>query len=179
MDNERVEKVEPNEEENRQYRAIGTVEEIKEILQIISEGQDEVDESGISTGLLHTLLEYAEYKKIGTVEECREARERQRGGKKPIPADGGSAEGDIDEKNIKKLKSVEFDSEPWVSKCFTKDFAHMIQLSGIILEGLDFSQPFRIEIDYDPEQPRTTIKTLMPTEVLQSRIQKALGRQKD
>ncbi len=75
-------------------------------------------------------------------------------------------------------KSVEFDSEPWVSKCFTKDFAHMIQLSGIILEGLDFSQPFRIEIDYDPEQPRTTIKTFMPTEVLQSRIQKALGRQK-
>ncbi len=79
-------------EEIRQYRAIGTVEEIKEILQIISEGQDEVDESGISTGLLHTLLEYAEYKKIGTVEECREERERQRGGKKPIPADAGNAE---------------------------------------------------------------------------------------
>ena len=62
--------------EIQQYRAIGTVEEIKEILQIISEGQDDVDESGISTGLLHALLEYAEYKKIGTVEECREARER-------------------------------------------------------------------------------------------------------
>lgn len=69
-------------QELQQYRATGTVEEIKEILQIISEGQDDVDESGISTGLLHTLLEYAEYKKIGTVEECREARERQRG-KKP------------------------------------------------------------------------------------------------
>ena len=70
-------------EEIQQYRAIGTVEEIKEILQIISDGQDDVDESGISTGLLHTLLEYAEYKKIGTVEECREARERQ-AAKKPI-----------------------------------------------------------------------------------------------
>ncbi len=70
-------------EEIQQYRAIGTVEEIKDILQIISDGQDDVDESGISTGLLHTLLEYAEYKKIGTVEECREARERQRG-KKPV-----------------------------------------------------------------------------------------------
>ena len=70
-------------EEIQQYRAIGTVEEIKDILQIISDGQDDVDESGISTGLLHTLLEYAEYKKIGTVEECREARERQRA-KKPI-----------------------------------------------------------------------------------------------
>ena len=64
-------------EEIQQYRAIGTVEEIKEILQIISEGQDDVDESGISTGLLHTLLEYTEYKKIGTVEECREAKELQ------------------------------------------------------------------------------------------------------
>lgn len=59
----------------QQYRAIGTEEEIKEILRIISEGQDDVDESGISTGLLHTLLEYAEYKKIGTVDECQEARE--------------------------------------------------------------------------------------------------------
>lgn len=67
--------------EIQQYRAIGTAEEIKDILQIISEGQDDVDESGISTGLLHTLLEYAEYKNIGTVEECREARERQIGKK--------------------------------------------------------------------------------------------------
>lgn len=62
-------------QEIQQYRAIGTIEEIKEILQIINEGQDDVDESGISTGLLHVLLEYAVYKKIGTVEECREARE--------------------------------------------------------------------------------------------------------
>ena len=72
-----------------------------------------------------------------------------------------------------------FDPEPWVNECFTKDFAHMIQLGGIILEGLDFSQPFRMEIDYDPEQLRTTVKTFMPTEVLQSRIQKALGKLKD
>ncbi len=59
------------------YEQIGTVEEIKEILHIISEGQEDVDESGISTGLLHTLLKYAKYEKIGTVEECRQARERQ------------------------------------------------------------------------------------------------------
>ncbi len=58
-------------EEIQQYRVIGTVEEIKEILQIVSEGQDDVDESGISMGLLHTLLEYAEYKKIGSVEEIK------------------------------------------------------------------------------------------------------------
>ena len=69
--------------EIEEYRKVGTVEEIKEILKIISEGQDDVDESGIGTGLLHILLEYADYKKIGTVEECREARERQRV-KKPL-----------------------------------------------------------------------------------------------
>ena len=61
----------------RQYQKLGTVEEIKDILSIISENQDDVDESGISTGLLHTLLNYAEYKKIGTVEECRKARENK------------------------------------------------------------------------------------------------------
>ena len=65
------------ESELNQYQAIGTVEEIKELLQIISEVQDDVDESGISTGLLNTLLEYAEYAKIGTVEECREAMGKQ------------------------------------------------------------------------------------------------------
>lgn len=64
-------------QEIQQYRAIGTVEDIKEILRIVSEGQDDVDESGISTGLLHTLLEYAKYTKIGTAEKCREAREKQ------------------------------------------------------------------------------------------------------
>ena len=64
--------------EYKQYKEIGTVEEIKEILQIVSEGQEDVDESGISTGLLHTLLEYARYKRIGTLEECREAMEIQK-----------------------------------------------------------------------------------------------------
>lgn len=75
--------------EIQEYRAIGTVEEIKEILQIVSEGQEDVDESGISTGLLHTLLEYGRYKKIGTVEECREAVESQKQ-KKPNRYNGVS-----------------------------------------------------------------------------------------
>ncbi len=68
----------PKLEQLAEYEKIGTTEEIKEILQIISEGQDDVDESGISTGLLHTLLKYAEYAKIGTIEECREAMEMQK-----------------------------------------------------------------------------------------------------
>lgn len=70
-------------QELQQYRTIETVEELKSILIEISEGQDDVDDSGISVGLLHTLLEHAAYSELGTVEECREAVERQRG-KKPI-----------------------------------------------------------------------------------------------
>ena len=69
-------------EEIQPYRALGTAEEIKEIMQIISEGQDDVDESGISVGLLHTLLKYSEYAKLGTVEELREAMEKQRAKKR-------------------------------------------------------------------------------------------------
>lgn len=60
-------------QEIKQYRELGTIDEIKEILQIISEGQDDIDESGISTGLLRTLLEYAKYEKFGTVEECKKS----------------------------------------------------------------------------------------------------------
>ena len=41
---------------------------------------------------------------------------------------------------------------PW-----TKDFAHMIQLFQIMTEGLNFNEPFRIEINYDPEQARTVV----------------------
>lgn len=85
----------------------------------------------------------------------------------------------MDRETKKGDGSARFDPEPWVSKCFTKDFANMIQLGRIILEDLDFSQPFRMEIEYDPEQLRTTVKTFMPTEVLQSCIRKALGKQKD
>lgn len=64
-------------QELQQYRTIGTVEELQSILVEISEGQDDVDDSGISVGLLHTLLEHAAYSKLGTVKECREAVERQ------------------------------------------------------------------------------------------------------
>ena len=82
-------------EELEQYRELGTVEEIEEILQIISEGQDDVDESGISTGLLRTLLKYAEYAKIGTVEECKEAVNRQQAKKPNIWGDGYDDNGNL------------------------------------------------------------------------------------
>ena len=47
--------------------------------------------------------------------------------------------------------------KPW-----TDSFAYMIQLFRIITEDWDFSEPFRIVIDYDPEQPRTVIHKYSP-----------------
>lgn len=82
-------------EEIQMYHKIGSLEEIEEILQIISAGQDYVDERGISTGLLHTLLEYAKYAKIGTVQECREARDRIQTKKPNIWGDGYDNEGNL------------------------------------------------------------------------------------
>ena len=78
-----------------EYKKIGTVEEVKEILQLISEGQEDVDESGISTGLLHTLLEYGQYKKIGTVKECQGAVEKQKAKKVGVWGDGVGDDGEI------------------------------------------------------------------------------------
>lgn len=60
----------------------------------------------------------------------------------------------------------------WETNCFTKDFARMIQLFRIITEHLDFSQPFKMEIEYNPEQLRTSVKSYMPKEVLESCNQK-------
>lgn len=52
--------------EIQQYRAIGTVEQLKDMKQNYAEA----------------LSDWRQYRKIGTVEECREARERRRA-KKP------------------------------------------------------------------------------------------------
>lgn len=41
---------------------------------------------------------------------------------------------------------------PW-----TDEFAKMIQLFRILTDGLNFSKPFRIVIDYDPKQPRAVV----------------------
>ena len=72
-----------------------------------------------------------------------------------------------------------FDEEAIVSKCFTKDFARMIQLFRILTEKLDFSQPFRAVIEYDPEQLRVKTSLYEPTEVLQRYIEKVQGKVKD
>ena len=69
--------------EIQQYREIGTVEEIKDLLAMVSEAAEDVDESGISVGFIKDLIQLGEYRKIGTVEECREAREKQTPNKPP------------------------------------------------------------------------------------------------
>ena len=62
-----------------------------------------------------------------------------------------------------------------VQKCFTKHFAETIQLFRIWTDPLDFSKPFRIEIEYNPEEPRTTIKCQMPKASLSQYIEKEMG----
>lgn len=63
-------------EEIQQYRAIGTVEEIKRM-----QGYSDLAKKHSTIG--QVIDSCAEYEAIGTVEECREARERQRA-KKPV-----------------------------------------------------------------------------------------------
>lgn len=62
-------------EELERYRAIGTVEEIRKVVQFLSLDND--------NGIIEDLELLNKYRFIGTAEECREAGERQRG-KKPI-----------------------------------------------------------------------------------------------
>ena len=54
--------------EIQQYREIGTVEDIKQAIGILSLSENDIVE---------TFHELNEYRKIGTVEECREAVEKQ------------------------------------------------------------------------------------------------------
>lgn len=72
-------------EEIQHYREIGTVEEIKDLLAVISEAEEDVDESGISVGFIKNIIQLAKYKKIGTVEECRAATYKMKP-EKPIVA---------------------------------------------------------------------------------------------
>lgn len=63
--------------EIQQYREIGTVEDIKQAIGILSLSENDIVE---------TFHELNEYRKIGTVEECRKAVEKQRP-KKPKELD--------------------------------------------------------------------------------------------
>ena len=72
-------------------------------------------------------------------------------------------------------ETKELEREPIVTKCFTKDFVRMIQLFRRLTDDLDFSLPFRVVIDYDPEQERTTKKVYAPKEAYERYIRRAEG----
>ena len=74
-------------EELEQYRAIGTVEEIKKVVQFLSLDND--------NGIIEDLQLLNKYQFIGTVEECREARERQKPQIPNILGDGYDNEGNL------------------------------------------------------------------------------------
>ena len=64
------------------------------------------------------------------------------------------------------------ETKSWETRCFTKSFAESLQLFQILTEPLDFSQPFKIEIAYDPEELRTVVTYCTPKEVWSKHFQK-------
>lgn len=78
-----------------------------------------------------------------------------------------------------EINNSQFHEEPMRQKCFTRDFATMIQLFRILTEYLEFSKPFKLVIHYDPDSPRVTIETYAPMEVHERHIQRAEEIEKD
>lgn len=72
-------------EEIQQYRAIGTIEEVKQHKEI-ADNMNAVDMATLCVAL----SELKKYQSVGTVEECREAVEKQRAKKPNIWGDGYS-----------------------------------------------------------------------------------------
>ena len=77
-----------------------------------------------------------------------------------------------------RTHEVELCEEPIVHACFTEDFAKMIQLFRQITDYMDFSQPFRVVIDYDPEGLRTVTRFYEPAEALQRHSERVRGKEK-
>lgn len=72
-----------------------------------------------------------------------------------------------------------FDKEPLSMQCFTKDFAIMMQLFRSMTRDLNFSKPFRMVIEYDPEQLRVKRDVFVPATVLEQYTQKVMEKVKD
>ncbi|MDO4285558.1 MAG: hypothetical protein Q4C60_09525 [Eubacteriales bacterium] len=73
----------------------------------------------------------------------------------------------------KEEKKTEFSLEPIVHKCFTEDFAKSTWLLRSFIQLMDCSQPFRMEISYDPEQLRVETKVFMSKEAISQYSRKA------
>lgn len=74
---------------------------------------------------------------------------------------------------------VELCSSPITHMSFTKDFATMIQLFISMTRDLDFSHPFRMVIEYNPEQMRVKRDVFAPKKVVEQYIQKAMENVQD
>lgn len=74
---------------------------------------------------------------------------------------------------------VELCTEPIEHLSFTKDFATMVQLFVSMANGLDFSRPFKMVIEYNPEQARVRRQLFAPKDVVEQYSQKVKGRMKD
>lgn len=61
----------------------------------------------------------------------------------------------------------------------TDEFAYGIQTVKAMFDDVDFSRPFRIIVDYDPEQPRTIVKKYLPKEAAESYTDATAENQKD
>ena len=59
--------------------------------------------------------------------------------------------------------------------CLTKGFSTSIQMFQILTEILDFSQPFKVVIHYDPKELRTTVEYEMPKDSLLRYNEKVVG----
>lgn len=100
--------------EIEQYRAIGTVEEIKKVVQFLSLDND--------NGIIEDLQLLNKYRFIGTVEECREARERQMPKVPNIWGDGYDNEGNLiydmyDCPNCAKSYEVDYHDHKYCPEC--------------------------------------------------------------
>lgn len=74
------------------------------------------------------------------------------------------------EEELKKLqefkengnKYLEKDGKEILSTIWSEPFSGMVQAFNFITEKINFSKPFRIIIDYDPEQKKTVIHQYEP-----------------
>ncbi len=80
---------------------------------------------------------------------------------------------------IGKRHKVKLCSKPIIHISYTKDFARMIQLFRNITDNLNFTKPFRVVIEYNPEQLRVRTKIYEPTEVLEQYTRRVKGKVKD
>lgn len=70
---------------------------------------------------------------------------------------------------------VEWAEKPLERHLYSKSFADMCQIFQIMMEGLNFSHPFKIEIEYDPERVRTIERIYMPKKVFEQYNEKLRG----